>query len=166
MGLILKDKISALMKGYPTVSDKYDVKPASLASTSAAGHFGDIVKYNGDGFYTVASTDNTITKATDVAGVLLATNVKLIEDFFEGSSMTAITHPGEAFNLCFKGYVALELAAGTDLTTIKDGAQVGLTAAGKATLSTTASTIAMPWYFTGVTETATDGTLLAEVEMR
>lgn len=166
MGLILKDRISALMKGYPTVSDKYDVKPATLASSSEKGHFGDIVKFNGDGFYTVASATNTITKATDVAGVLLATNVKLIEDFFNGSSMTVTTNPGEAFNLCFKGFVALELNKGTDLTTIKDGLQVYLTPAGKATLSTTASAIAMPWYFTGVTETLGDGTLLAEVEMR
>lgn len=166
MGLIIKDKITSLFKGYPTVSDKYDVRGATLAATSAEGHFGDIVKYNGDGFFTVVTSTNTIAKATDVAGVLLATNVKVITDFFKGSSMNVATEPREAFNLCVKGYVALEVKAGTDLSTLKEGLQAGLTTDGKLVLSTTASAIAVNWFFTGTTETLDDGTLLAEVEMR
>lgn len=166
MSLIIKDKISALMKGYPTVSDKYDVRGATLASTSAEGHFGDVVKYNGDGFFTVANSTNTVTKTTDVAGVLLATNVKVITDFFKGSSMNVATRAGEAFNLMVKGFVALEVKTGTDLTTLKEGLQAGLTADGKLELSTASGAVVMPWYFTGITETLGDGTLLAEVEMR
>lgn len=166
MGLIIKDKIASLMKGYPTVSDKYDVRGATLALTSAEGHFGDIVKYNGDGFFTVVNSTNTIAKATDVAGVLLATNAKTITDFFKGSSATVVTEPREAFNLCVKGFVALEVKAGTDLTTLKEGLQAGLTTDGKLTLTSTSGAIAVDWFFTGVTETLDDGTLLAEVEMR
>lgn len=166
MSLILKDKIPYLMKGYPTVSDKYDVRGATLSSTSEEGHFGDVVKFNGDGFFTIASTTNTIAKATDVAGVLLATNVKLITDFFNGSSMNVATKSGEAFNLMTKGFVALEVKSGTDLTTLKEGLQVGLTTDGKVELTTATGAVAMPWYFTGITETLDDGTLLAEVEMR
>mgnify|MGYP007043619642 CR=1 FL=1 len=165
MGLILKDKLQALMKGYPTVSDKYDVRGATLSAASATGHFGDLVKADGNGFFTVVTATNTVTKATDVAGVLLATNVKLVTDFFGGSSAEALTRPGEAFNLCFKGFVALELKADTVLTTIKEGLQVGLTADGKAELSTVAGAVVMPWFFTGVTETDEQGRLLAEVKI-
>lgn len=164
MSLILNNKIPSLMKGYPTVSDKYDVRGATLSADSTDGHFGDVIVYNGDGFFNVATA---ITKSSDVAGVLLATNVKLITDFFNGSSMNVVTKAGEAFNLMTKGFVALEVKTGTDLSTLKEGLQVGLTADGKLVLSTTTSAIAMSnWYFTGVTETLDDGTLLAEVEIR
>lgn len=166
MGLIINDKIDTLMKGYPTVSDKYNVRGGTLASTSGEGHFGDLVKYNGDGFFTVVDSANTIAKETDIAGVLLATNVKLVTDFFGGSTAEAVTRPGEAFNLMLSGYVALPLDTKvTDLTTVKEGLACHVTTDGKVT--TQSSGIATTTLvFTGVTFKTDSGEVLAEVEVK
>lgn len=165
MGLILKDKLDVLMKGYPTVSDKYNVRGATLQHDSPVGHFGDIIKFGDGGFFKVVNSTDTLTAATEVAGVLLATNVKLVDVFGGGNSAEAPTYPDEAFNLMLDGYVALELKEGTDLTTIKEGLQVGLTAEGKLELSTESGAVVVPWYFTGITFTDDEGRLLAEVDM-
>ena len=42
MSLIIKDKIQMMMKGFPTVSDKYNVLPAVLDG-DAPVDFGDVV---------------------------------------------------------------------------------------------------------------------------
>ena len=162
MGLILGDKVPYLMKGKPTISDKYDVSPATIASTSAVGHPGDIVKFDGKGFFEVVDSTHTITKATDVAGIILAPNVKLVNDFFGGVKAEAVYQTGEAFDLCFKGAIALELDSAVELTAVKQNGTCYLTSAGKLT-TTSASNIAMPWTFTGVTETDMAGRKLAEV---
>lgn len=170
MGLILKDKLNELMCGYPTVSDKYNVRGATLSTASATGYFGDIVKFGKDGYFTVASATNTISAASEVAGVLAATNVKLVTDFGAGYSAKAATKPGEAFNLMVSGYVALpvdipaESTAQKVLATIKEGADAKLTAAGKVTAkSDTSGAIDMGWKFTGITCIDAAGTALAEV---
>lgn len=166
MGLILKDSLTPLMLGYPTMSDKYNVRGATLSSESEVGYFGNIVTIKGDGYFKVASEKSTITSANDVAGVLLATNVKLVTDFFGGASAKAETRPGEAFNLLVGGYVALEVEVKEDeeasnvLALCKEGASAKITATGK--VSTT-GTIDCGWKFTGVTCVDDNGIALAEV---
>lgn len=172
MSLIIKDKLTELMKGYPTVSDKYNVRGAVLAADSAAGHFGDIIKIKGDGYFTVVNEDNTLTAASEVAGVLLATNVKLVTDFFGGYSAEAVTNPTEAFNLMLDGYVALpvKVAGASDIPTlaeikavleeIKEGDDAKLTEDGKISKD---GTIDMGWKFTGITCVDEKGEGLAEV---
>lgn len=168
MSLILKDKIPSLMKGYPTVSDKYDVRGATLSSESTEGHFGDIIVYDTEnaGFFKVAET---ITSETDVAGVLLATNVKLITDFFNGSSMNVTTKPGEAFNLMTKGFVAMKLIDNDgELSKLTIGENVGVSYIGAGVCATTTErAVSMSnWYYTGTSETLDDGTILVEIEIR
>lgn len=172
MSLILKDKIDVLMRGYPTVSDKYNVRGATLASDSAVGYFGDIVKIKGNGYFTVASAANTIADANEVAGVLMATNVKLVQPYGAGSSAKAPTMPGEAFNLMVSGYVALpvevkgaaETPTAAEIKTALEGIHEGddakVTASGKVAKD---GTIEMGWKFTGVTFVDETGEGLAEV---
>lgn len=159
MSLILKDKLPLLAKGYPTVSDKYNVRGATLASTSADGVFGDFVKFSGNGTFSVINEDNTIADAKEVAGVLLATNVKTCTDFLGGRTAKVTTKGGEAFNLLIDGYVALECAKDEDLTAIKEGDDAKLTTDGKVSKS---GTIDLGYKFTGTTYTE-DGVKLAEV---
>lgn len=172
MSLILKDKINVLMRGYPTVSDKYNVRGATLASDSATGYFGDLIKIKGNGYFTVASATNTFASASEVAGVLLATNVKLAQPYGAGSSAKAPTLPGEAFNLMLSGYVALPVkvtgASGdataeeikTALDAIKEGDDAKVTEDGKVSKD---GTIDMRWKFTGITFVDETGEGLAEV---
>lgn len=166
MGLILKDSLTPLMKGYPSVSDKYNVRGGTLASDSEIGHFGDIVLIKGNGYFKVASETTTIASANDVAGILLATNVKLVTDFFGGATAKAETRPNEAFNLLVGGYVALEVEipkgkkATEVLALCKEGTDAKLTTTGK--ISTT-GTIDLGWKFTGITCVDDNGVALAEV---
>lgn len=164
MGLIIKDKIDSLMCGYPTVSDKYNVRGATLASDSEIGHFGDIALIDGNGYFKVASATTTVASADDVAGVLLATNVKLVTDIFGGSNAEAETRPGEAFNLLVDGYVALpvdltESTAAAEKAKIKEGTAAKITTTGKVSPT---GTIDCGWKFTGIT-TIVGTKLLAEV---
>lgn len=170
MSMILNTKLPQLMRGYPTVSDKYNVRGATLSSTSAEGHFGDIVLIDDakDGYFVVADSTHSAT-ADNVAGVLLATNVKLVTDFFGGSTAKAVTRPREAFNLMLEGYVALPLNV-TDgasvedkkkaLAEIKEGDSAKITVDGKVAKD---GAIDLGWKFTGITELADDGEPLAEV---
>lgn len=173
MSLILNGKLPSLMKGYPTISDKYNVRGGTLSSTSAVGYFGDVVKIDGDGYFSVVNSTNTLTSADEVAGVILATNVKLVNTYGGGTTAKAETKPNEAFNLLIDGYVALEVSvSGTDgaepttaekktaLSAIKEGTSAKLTTDG---LVSTSGTIDMGWKFTGETYLTDDGTPLAEV---
>lgn len=167
MAMIINNTLPVLMKGYPTESDKYDVLPAILSVSSEVGHFGDFVTYDG-GAYKVVSSTTKVTDVAKVAGVLLATNVKLVTDFFGGSSAEAETRPGEAFNLCFKGAIALPVATGVDATSIVAGTAVNLTSEGKVTTATVASGSVFALehsVFTGITYTNDAGELLAEVRL-
>ena len=147
MSLILgKSGIQKLMAGYPTVSDKYDVAPATLESGTA--YNGSVMMHGtAHSLYKVAAS---LTDASEVAGVLLATNVKTPTTWPAGSGSVA-TVAGEQFNLIVKGFVAVELDADAVLTDALEGASVYVTAAGKLTTVPT-SNILLPWKFTGVTE--------------
>ena len=105
MGLIIgKSGIPMLKVGYPTVSDKYNITGGTLVGESAV-KFGDLVKFSSDKGYFEAIT-STVALA-DIAGFVLATNVKVAEEF---PGKTVQVNPGEAFNLVLPGsYLAIEL---------------------------------------------------------
>lgn len=148
MGLIYgKTGIPKLMVGYPTVSDKYDVGPAVLEGSTAIKP-GDVVKFgSASGAYLPASS---LTAMTEVAGIALATNVKVPTQYPAPNGPVEI-QGGEAFGLIVRGFVAVQLDADAVLADAVEGAPVYLTAAGKITTVST-SNIATPWKFMGITE--------------
>lgn len=168
MGLIIKDKIQALLKGYPTVSDKYNVQGGVLSGKEAK--FGDVLKFTGtDGVYEVAAN---ATKVEEIAGILLATNAKTPHEYPAENPISVM--PGEAVNLMVCGFVAVPVAADATPEEIKPGKGVAitlatgvLTTAEKANASTI---VVLPgWEFTGVlenkgTEQAKD--LVAEIVIK
>ena len=76
MSLIIKDALPKFKKGYPTVSDKYDVAGAVLSGTSPL-YFGQMVKAaTTKGYFAAVDATQTIAAVTDIKGICLATNVK------------------------------------------------------------------------------------------
>ena len=163
MSLIIKDKIKQLMRGYPTVSDKYNVEGGIVEGTDGV-NFGDMVAYGSTTSYYKKAT--ALTSVDEIAGFVLATNVKL-EDTRSGENKGPVTYPGEAFNLFMNGFIALSLKSDATLAQIKNGAKVAVVLA-TAELTTAdkiaADTIVeLPDYeFTGIYEKQ-GATLLAEV---
>lgn len=163
MGLIIKDKIRKMIKGFPTVSDKYNIGGATLAGTDAV-HFGDLVGYGTvQGTYKKLST---VTAATDVAGIVVGTNVKLADV----PSNDVKVYPGEAFNLLIDGFVAVQLASTADTDDITPNAAVAVNATGGITTPQTSGTFNLPnTVFTGTWEnigTATSPVILAEIYVK
>ena len=163
MSLIIKDKIKQLMRGYPTVSDKYNVEGGIIEGTDGV-NFGDMVVYGSTtGYYKKATALKSV---DEIAGFVLATNVKL-EDTWCGENKGPVAYPGEAFNLFMNGFIAIALKSDATLAQIKNGAKVAVVLA-SAELTTAnklaASTIVeLPGYeFTGIYEQQ-GTTLLAEV---
>lgn len=115
MGLIINKKIKQLLKGYPTVSDKYNVAGGVNADTEAMD-FGEVVKF---GTATGQYVKFTGTPAAgQVAGICMAKNVKLV-NFYPADGKQAQIMPGEAIDLFVDGYIAVELAE--DMTKVTDG---------------------------------------------
>lgn len=155
MGLIIKDKIRQFIKGYPTMSDKYNVLGGILAGSSAV-NFGELVVYSSTSGY-FEKPAATGTTAADIAGIVVATNVKLAENW---PGTTVQVNPGEAFNLLVNGYVAVELDSTAVIADVVPGANMYISAAGKIVTSTTSSAIKMDrYFFTGLYENI--GTALA-----
>ncbi len=128
MSLIIKDKIPMFMKGYPTVSDKYNVAGGTLDQSSAAVEFGDLLVYGTTkGFY---AKPTTITNADQIAGFVVATNVKLSTDW---PGTDAKTLPGEAFNLLINGFIAIALDATAVEANVLPNKQVYATPTGTCT---------------------------------
>lgn len=126
MSLIIKDKISQLMRGYPTVSDKYNVQ-GGINEGPAALTFGDMIKFGSQtGYYTKAES---LTSINEFAGFVLATNVKLEDTWFGTNMFGPQTMPGEAFNVFMNGFIALTMKSDTDVTKIKEGSKIGVTLA-------------------------------------
>lgn len=131
MSLIIKDKIPMFIIGYPTVSDKYNVAGAVLAG-EADVKFGQLVKHSTTKGYFEAITE-ALDSVSDVAGFVLATNVKLANEW---PGKTVTTKPGEAFNLLVNGFMAVELDAGATPAQILANSQVEvILATGKLTTS-------------------------------
>lgn len=136
--LIIKDKISMLRKGYPTVSDKYNVAGGILQSESADVPFGELVAYGSQvGYYKAATS---VVAVGDIAGLVLATNVKL-SGVWPDENQAGLVKPAEAFNLMLDGYIAVELE--DDAETVDSDV---IAAVGKA--STDASVVAGKVYYT------------------
>ena len=157
MAMIIKDKLQMLMKGFPTVSDKYNVLPAVLDGTAPV-NFGDVVVYSGTaGYYTKPAT---ITSAPQVAGFVVATNVKVPENY---PGTTIQVNPGEAFNLLHSGYIAVALDAGATDSNVAAGKKVAVLPNGKITTIGTSTAIDLDGVvFTGTKETV-GGVKLAEI---
>lgn len=121
MSLIIKNKIQQLLKGYPTVSDKYDVAPAVVEDGSGNVKAGELVIFGSTtGRYKKPTANFT---AANVAGFVLATNVK-VPGVYPANGVQEYA-ANEAFNLMFKGFIAIEIDLGDKATTdIKEGAQV------------------------------------------
>lgn len=104
MSLIINKSIPMFIVGYPTVSDKYNVT-GGLLTGDAPVKFGQLVKFSGTkGYYEALAGGEAI---TDIAGFVLATNVKLAQDW---PGTTVQVNPGEAFNLVLSNsYLAVEL---------------------------------------------------------
>ena len=162
MSLIIKDKIPMFIVGYPTVSDKYNVAGGTLAGNTPV-KFGQLVKHSATKGYFEAIT-GAITLA-DIAGFVLATNVKLNELWPEGNVQV---NPGEAFNLMVNGFMAIELDSGAVEGNIKPNQSVCLIlASGKITTEYNNSTA--PYLdsvvFTGAYEKH-GNTLIAEIYIK
>ena len=159
MAMIIKDKLQMLMKGFPTVSDKYNVLPAVLDGTAPV-NFGDVVVYSTtDGYYTKPTT---ITAAAQVAGFVVATNVKVPENY---PGTTIQVNPGEAFNLLHSGYLAIELDSGAVDANVAAGKGVAVLPSGKITTAGVSTAIALTNVtFTGTKETV-NGKRYAEIYM-
>lgn len=120
MSMILNDHIKKLKKGYPTVSDKYDVSGGILGGETAIEVGTVLALTDVSGVFVPVAAD---TPAAKVAGIALSPNVKLT-DIWSGDRRTKV-FPGEAVNLCFNGLFATEVAAEV-AEAVKPGDKVGL----------------------------------------
>lgn len=148
MGLIKgKSGLQKLLVGYPTVSDKYDVVPATLEGADVIN--GDVVMYTSN--HSIYKKAASVTAADKLAGIVLATNVKT-PSVYPANTDEIATKAGEQFNLIIKGYVAVKLDTAAELESATEGAAVYVTADGALTTEAT-SNFKTTWKFTGVTET-------------
>lgn len=123
MGLIL-NRIKKFTKGYPTTMNNHYVQGGILEGNPATnGAF--LVFGTTDGFYSVPEDASASVK--NIAGVLLATNVKTVLSY--GDNPVVTTEAGESFNLLVEGFVALPVA--TDGNAVKEGDAVYVTADGE-----------------------------------
>lgn len=167
MGLIIGKKIKSLKKGYPTVSDKYDVAPAVLTGDTAVLP-GEAVMYTeSTGLYKAVSNAEDVSK---IAGILLATNVKMPTRWPSDGKIETVA--GEAFNLCFRGHLAVEIEKANLVDAdLVEGAKIGITLAdGKFTTSSKIDdlTVVAIGEYEGVVETedtSTAGNVLVAIRI-
>ncbi len=113
MGLIIKESLKKMMKGYPTISDKYDVE-GGVNRGSLAIKFGDLVVFTSAltaGQYAGAREVTPVATGAgaNIAGICVAENVKLVTTY-PGQSIDATIEPGEAVTLMTRGFIAVEIA--------------------------------------------------------
>lgn len=165
MGLIIKDRIPMLKKGYPTVSDKYNVTGGILTDDYPAP-FGSVVKIEGQGYFSAVNANNKLTAAGQIGGIVLATNVKMPSDW---PANTVQVDVGEAFNLFMDGFVAVELDAGATIANIVPNAPVYVTDEGGFTDSSSSTFALSGAVFTGCYEnigTVSTPKYLAEIYVK
>lgn len=144
MGLILNKSVSKFIKGFPTVSDKYNVAGGILESGTA--EFGQLLMLGSQpGYFKPAAS---LTAATQLGGIVLGTNVKVPTNY-PGTEVNVVA--GEAFNLLVDGFIAIELASTAKISEVSANAAVYFTADGKfTTASDSAKVAAIPnTVFTG-----------------
>lgn len=177
MSLIIKDKIRMLIKGYPTVSDKYNVSGAILEG-SAPVQFGELVVKSGqtsNGNY-FSAVGTSITSINDIGGFVLGTNIKVAENW---PGTLVQVNPGEAFNLLINGFMAVELdpniittsaegniVANKQAATYLTGTSVGKITYSGATSSDSKTAVDLPnVVFTGIYEEI-GGKIFAEIYVK
>lgn len=170
-GLIIKDKIPQMMKGYPTVSDKYNVA-GGIVSGNLPLNFGDLVAYSATPGYYVKAVGTSL-PAAGLAGLVVATNVKLVRQYANGNSTNAETLVGEAFNLLLDGYIAAEVTITADTyTNIAAGKSVYYKLGASATdpivlADSSVGTAALTGYvFTGIYDVIDSTHVLAEIKVK
>lgn len=157
MSLIINKSLPMFKQGYPTMSDKYNVTGGILTGSTAV-KFGEVVVLSETPGYFEAAEG--IADAKDIAGIVVATNVKLAEEW-PGS--TVQVNPGEAFNLLINGFIAVKVVTAVGVIA---NAPVAVTADGLFT-PTVSGNITLPnTVFTGLYETQPDGSILAEIYVK
>lgn len=162
MGLIIKDKIQQLLKGYPTVSDKYNVQGGLLeAGEIENGTF--LTNGSATGYYVEA------TAATDpILGISIAQNVKVPHQYPAGANYEVKTVAGEAVNVLVRGFIAVEYDA--EAAAPAEGDAVFLKAVDGKLVTTKVGApdqdALANSYFTGITEEKANGMVLAEISYR
>jgi hypothetical protein len=157
MSLIINKKIPMFKKGYPTMSDKYNVAGGILTGEVPV-KFGSVVILSGEPGYFKAPEG--ISDVKDIGGIVVATNVKLAQNW-PGTEVQV--NPGEAFNLLVNGFIAVEMAS---VAGVVANAPVAVTAAGAFT-SVTSGNFTLPnTVFTGLYEQQPDGSYLAEIYVK
>ena len=160
MGLIIGQKLRQMFKGYPTVSDKYNVQGGILEEGEIV--YGDFLTGgSATGYYVKAEAGDKI------LGIALAQNVKVPHVYPAGPNYEVTTVAGETVNLLVRGFVAVEAGA---VEGVKEGDAVYLAA--KSGEDTTLVVTNVEGdnalensYFTGIVETV-NGVTLAEISYR
>lgn len=169
--MIIKDQIQQLMKGHPTVSDKYNVSGAILEGTSGKIGFGELVAFTGTpGYYTKAV--GTALPSAGLAGLSIAPNVKLVKEYGDPSAEAEVA-PGEAFDLLLDGYITavVEITANT-FTNLAANKPVYYKLGASSTAAivladSAAGTAALTGYtFTGVYEVIDSTHVIAEIRVK
>lgn len=161
MSLIINKNIPMFKQGYPTMSDKYNVTGGILTGDTAV-QFGSVVVTSTTPGYFEAPAG--IADVKDVAGIVVATNVKLAENW---PGTVVQVNPGEAFNLLINGFIAVKLAASTTVGQIMANAAVAIKADGSFTTANDTKVGDLPnVVFTGLYERQADGSVLAEIYVK
>lgn len=161
MNLIINKSIPMFKRGYPTMSDKYNVTGGILTGSTPVPFGSVVVTSNTPGYFEAPSG---IADVADVAGIVVATNVKLAENW---PGTTVQVNPNEAFNLLINGFIAVKLAASATLGKVIANAPVAINAAGEFTSQNDTKVGNLPnTVFTGLYETQSDGSVLAEIYVK
>lgn len=151
MGLIIKESLKKMMKGYPTISDKYDVE-GGINRGSQAIKFGDLVVFTTDLIAGQYAGAREVTPTTaNIAGICVAENVKLVTTY-PGQSIDATIEPGEAVTLMTRGFIAVEIDDATKTAAKANVAVYYDTATNKFTATTTSNVAIAGAEFTGAVE--------------
>lgn len=162
MSLIINKSIPMFKQGYPTMSDKYNVTGGILTGNRPA-QFGELViTTDTPGYFEAASAG--VASIADIAGVVVATNVKLAQEW---PGETVQVNVNEAFNLLINGFIAVKLAATATIGQITVNAPVAVNANGEFTTTNDTKVDNLPnVVFTGMYEQQSDGSYLAEIYVK
>lgn len=161
MNLIINKSIPMFKTGYPTMSDKYNVAGGILAGSTPVQFGSVVVASDTPGYFEAPSG---IAETTDVAGIVVATNVKLAENW---PGTTVQVNPGEAFNLLINGFIAVKLAASATIGQVIANAPVAIKSNGEFTTANDTNVGELPsTVFTGLYERQPDGSYLAEIYVK
>lgn len=146
MSLIINTKLTQLKKGFPTTTDKYTVRGATLNAASADVGNGDLIEYVGDGSFKKASATTTV---ATLAGVCLRSLTHVVNGL---TGTGEVVHKaGDTIDLVVGGFICVEVAASVDLDDITENAPVRLLN-GTLVVDSSSGTQIPGWYFTGTKE--------------